>query len=342
MSRPYREIVANENGMALLITIMVISLLVVVTLKINSITRGEWIASANYKDKIELSAIVLSGINMAEAVLEKDLEDNEYDSPFDSWALLSEEKFPALFMRGTLSLDIEDLSAKFQINSLVNKAPDPQNSEEPVANKSIDLFKRLLLSGPFQIEEESRAIEIVDAIIDWIDADDRESDYGAEDSYYQSLVSPYDCKNAPIEFVEELLLIKGITTKLLYGSGDRKGLSHYITAHGNDGKINVNSADALILEALDPDMSKELAEGMVEFRALDENKDQLAAPDWYLKVSSWPGDIVLDQKLITTTSSYFKIKATGTNGTLTKKMNAIVHRDGKAEGIITLLARKVE
>ncbi len=342
MWRMYRKLLSNEDGLALLLTIMTVSLLIVITLKINNIAREELIAATNYKDSVELSAIVYSGINIAQAMLEKDGQDNVYDSGYDSWARLSQEGFSSMFSRGTLNLDIEDLSGKFQINSLVSKAPDPENQEEPVADRSKEVFIRLLLLGPFQIEEESLAIEIADAVIDWIDSDDRESDFGAENNYYQSLEPAYDCKNAPIEFVEELLLVKGITREILFGASGNGGLSNYITAYGNNGKLNINSSDSLVLVALDSNMTQELAESMIEFRTQEENRPKLANSSWYSNISTWPGDVIFDQRLVTTMSSYFKIVAKGTIGMLTKKTHAVVQRNIESEEMISLLSRKVE
>ncbi len=39
------------------------------------------------------------------------------------------------------------------------------------------------------------------------------------DSYYNSLPSPYQCKAAPFESVEELLMVRGFTRQILYGDG---------------------------------------------------------------------------------------------------------------------------
>lgn len=41
---------------------------------------------------------------------------------------------------------------------------------------------------------------------------------GASDSYYQGLPNPYNCKHAPFETVEELMLIKDVDGALMYGS----------------------------------------------------------------------------------------------------------------------------
>jgi len=61
--------------------------------------------------------------------------------------------------------------------------------------------------------------DVAAAIVDWRDADSTISPGGAESEYYGSLPDPYNCKNAPFESVEELLLVRGVTRDLLYGNG---------------------------------------------------------------------------------------------------------------------------
>ena len=60
--------------------------------------------------------------------------------------------------------------------------------------------------------------DVADSIVDWRDADDNVTDQGAETQYYESLPEPYRAKNAPFETVEELLLVKNVTTDLLFGA----------------------------------------------------------------------------------------------------------------------------
>jgi type II secretory pathway component PulK len=59
--------------------------------------------------------------------------------------------------------------------------------------------------------------EISDAILDWLDADDTTRDNGAESDYYGSLTPPYAARNGPIQSIDELLLVRGVTPQLLYG-----------------------------------------------------------------------------------------------------------------------------
>src|SRR5262245_11135148 len=65
--------------------------------------------------------------------------------------------------------------------------------------------------------------ELAAAIADWRDADSEVSTGGAEDDYYLALPDPYRCKNSTLETVEESLMIRGMTTDLLFGL-DLRGL----------------------------------------------------------------------------------------------------------------------
>lgn len=59
--------------------------------------------------------------------------------------------------------------------------------------------------------------DIADAILDWMDADDEARENGCEESYYSRLNPPYAPKNGPLDTIEELLLVRGVTPQLLFG-----------------------------------------------------------------------------------------------------------------------------
>ncbi len=56
-----------------------------------------------------------------------------------------------------------------------------------------------------------------DSIIDWRDADSTPQPNGAESEFYEQLAEPYDAKNASFETVEELMLVNGWDSSLLFG-----------------------------------------------------------------------------------------------------------------------------
>jgi len=58
--------------------------------------------------------------------------------------------------------------------------------------------------------------ETAASILDWRDSDSDLTAGGAESEYYLLLPDPYECKNGPLETIEELLLVKLASRKLLF------------------------------------------------------------------------------------------------------------------------------
>ncbi len=326
--------------MALLITIMTMSVLIAVTVIFHKKSWHSFLVANNYKVTSELKAMNISGVNIGMEILRQHGEKQKYDTLLDGWSLLDKEDFGSLFTGGDFKLEIVDLSGRLQVNSLAKKVQNSGKQEAQGKNEMEGVLLRLMLSGDFAIEEESEAKAIVDALIDWIDEDDKESDSGAESSYYQTLKKPYECRNGPVRYIEELLLVKGITPELLFGTKKKKGLAEILTVHGIDGKININTADAGLVKSLDVSITDELVEKFHSFRTARENVARLVKPDWYLNTGFWPGDIVLDEKLLTTGSTFFMIRAVATRDQLSSRITAVVHRTDKKT--VELLSKKVE
>ena len=77
---------------------------------------------------------------------------------------------------------------------------------------------------------------VAGAILDWRDGDSDVSEYGgAEDETYQRLQRPYRCKNGRFESVEELRLVQGMTTEILYG--EDANLNGVLDPNENDGDL---------------------------------------------------------------------------------------------------------
>ena len=84
--------------------------------------------------------------------------------------------------------------------------------------------------------------EIADAILDWIDDSSYEPrEYGAKDEYYTMLDPPYYCRNGMIDSLDELLNVRGVTAKLLYGNDwNRNGTIDY----GEPGEYEMEEYEA--------------------------------------------------------------------------------------------------
>lgn len=113
------------------------------------------------------------------------------------------------------------------------------------------------------------APEIIAAILDWRDGDNEARELGAENDYYNTLTPPYNCKNGRFDTVEELLLVKGITSAILWGEDtNRNGIldpneddgdASFPDYDNGDGKLNVGIAPYLTLYAREVDTANDNA-----------------------------------------------------------------------------------
>lgn len=329
----------DNRGMALLITIMVVSLLVGVTLQFARNVRQGFFASATQFEGQQLKAIARSGVAIGVALLEADLKENSVDTFHDSWAHTAPENLAGIFDLGTVALTVEDLSGRLQINSLV-PPPGGDGGGETKVSEIKGILNQLLISGIVGEIGDEQAREIVDSLIDWLDPDDEESEFGAESGYYRSLATPHGCRNGPVRDIDELLQVKGVTPRLLYGEGERPGLVDLVTVYGSSGQLNLNTMPRLLMPALHPLMTEELAEMLDTFRQAEENAELLADPGWYRNVPGFPGDIDLPADLLSAKSFYFRLKSEGRLGERVRRVAAIVER--KKEGPVEIMEIRME
>ncbi len=101
---------------------------------------------------------------------------------------------------------------------------------------------------------QDRWPELIDCFNDWVDRDDAHRLNGAEsdDSFYRE--RGYEVKNAPVDLVDELLLIKGFDARILYGGpADEEdaepmpGIAQWLTAWEAGNQVNLNTATPEVL-----------------------------------------------------------------------------------------------
>ncbi len=328
----------NNRGVALILVLMIIAIIVVVTLDFNSDMRTDFTAAANVRDGITLRYVAKSGFNCALAVLAKDAEENKYDTLQEDWANIALMSAGASNLEGfegiRLAVNISDCSGKIQINSLIDNNGQAVQIQE-------DLLRRFLSLPEFDLDPDT-VTAMVDSIKDWIDKDDGTTGLeGAEDSYYQSQDPPYACNNGSVRTIASLRKVRGFKD-IEQKTFDK--IVERLTPYGDNGKININTADRLILESLAEGIDSDLAGEMDKYRREEEN--DLSDSSWYKKVPGM-GDIMIYSDLITIESTIFEVSgkagiAVGEGKvSLTKHVAGFVERvekDGK-KGIDVLLWR---
>ena len=336
------QTIDNNRGMALLLVISVTTILVAAALEYNRRARFMVVTSAAAKDSLTLSQMATSGVHAAMALLAKDKAESKVDSLQEDWA--NPDKINALldeipFENGKLSLLITDEMGRIQINALVTfpNSRNFNNSQRMLLERYLNYFK----DAGEETAEDSQPPAIINSLKDWLDSGDDDATTGlsgAESPYYQDLSPPYGCRNGPILDIHDLLLVKGITPELFYGSTEKPGIADALTVYGMTpgagtsftypGKININTAELPVLVALLPSENVDLAQAVYEMRqqaASDKDAPDMSDPMWYKNIAGFSG-MDLDTNLITNASDIFRIVSEAQVNNMTWVVSAVVQR----------------
>lgn len=163
----------------------------------------------------------------------------QVDSRWSSWAQPGAfEPLNDAVMRTTIT----DEFGKINLNALVVNDNGTRVIREQIRLGLQELFRLRAEAASAEVDPEA----LVESIIDWIDEDDEAEQNGAESDFYLASENPYNAKNGPMDSLDELLLVKGMTPELFFGA---KGLetpqlplTEYLTVHGDWlGRINPNT-----------------------------------------------------------------------------------------------------
>jgi len=225
----------NSEGMALVLTLMILTLITAMVVEFAYGVYTSTSALYNWRDSQRLSFVAKSGVVMAVNTIS--------GAPYSELYRYLGREIPVPGIpegfNGSFVIRAEDENSRFNLNSLRNA-------------DSMKEFKRLLAN--LGLDEL-----IAERVADWIDPD---SDPWLRDSEEGT-------KNAFMDSVDELLLIKGIDRQT-YGK-----LSPYVTVYGfvgmEDRRININTAAIPVIMSLNENgmITREMAERLVRSRELE-------------------------------------------------------------------------
>lgn len=240
--------------MALILALLFMVLLSVVVVEFMYEAQVEASFAENQGGELEAYIAAKSAVARGIELLAADLldpmlngETQMYDSELDGW--YQGQSFEPLnegFMRASIS----DEYGKINLNALMDASEGRQPVERDELVAALREFFAMRDAG-----EGSSPDTIVDSILDWVDYADSDEEHpdGAETDYYSGLENPYVCKNGPMDSIEELLLIKGITPKVYFGDAEKEQLplSEYLTVQGDwQGRVNINTARPEVIAAI--------------------------------------------------------------------------------------------
>ncbi len=237
----------NRSGIIILATLWIMAILAVFALGIGYRSSLEVRLAGYQVDKIKTLYLAKAAIQEIKEYMSIDSNNDtkDYDSLYRCGIYLSSGQTPeALFKNKSIG----DGSYTLKYKSGLDENNQPvwryglSDEERKININKAGSNTLKILFGLLGIEPGS-AESIAASIIDWRDADSNLTANGAENDYYQSLNPAYNCKNADFEILEELLLVKGVTSPIF------NKIKDYLTVYG-DGKVNINTASPVVLQTL--------------------------------------------------------------------------------------------
>ncbi len=215
----------NQDGMALLLVLVVIALLSALLAEFSFSTLVDLRATETFRDRTRSYYLARGGIEAARMILQEDK--NAFDHPSEFWGDPM-GNIPA--GEGDVSLTISDLSGRFNLNGVAD------NRGNPLAgyHRFVALCEEVLDVDRVQGEQ------LADALVHWFNAD--RTQVTPDDGYYNEQQPPYNRKGAKLDTVDELHLLRGFDSNIV------QMLQPYLRVSGEQ-QINVNTAPAEVLYA---------------------------------------------------------------------------------------------
>lgn len=312
----------SKSGVALIVVMWV---LVIVSLIVSSFAfemQMEAKIISVQRSRFQADQLALAGIELAKAMLlheEDAFADEEliHEDPLLAAAVKIVDGIPVTIEEelgnGTIRVKIDFEKGRRNISKLTNE-------------QWTELF---IQTGVPSSEHD----ELLGCLKDWEDEGDLHELNGAEkdDSFYRE--KGYEPKNAPIDTIDELMLIKGWTKEIVYGTDPKdledtdepmSGVARHLTTWG-DGKVNPNSASREVLSSLYID--EFLIEEILEAR-LGLDGEAGTADDGITQKDL--AALGLDSSLFSVKPEYVTVEAEGKVGEVTSQIFAVFKLGGEA------------
>lgn len=320
----------RRNGFVLVLVLTLILLLSGLLFAFNLRTQRTLDVAQTFQESEQARNCAQAGLGIAMAAI-RDVNDLEMDPRLEGLRT-GEETFS--IGDGACRVKITDESGRLNVNTLKDKDGNLNRAQIDRLLKIIDLVNRRSES------HERIGYGMAAALIDWIDRDD-ETTYlpfvtvdgqGAESSYYQGLAPPYRCKNEPMDTIEELCWVKGMTQEAFMAMRD------LLTTVG-DGRININAAPKLVIQSLAEQMDSALAQMIVRQR----ERKPFTHVDELRSVPGMTDNIYLaikDSITVDPTERIYRVSSQGSVQNRTYRIEAVMLRNTKTENVDIVLCRE--
>ncbi|MEX0623582.1 type II secretion system minor pseudopilin GspK [Saccharospirillum sp.] len=294
-----------ERGFALIQVLLVFAMLAIIVARLQYEQRIQIERTYQSLFLSQAQAYIDSAEDIARVGLVLDVKDNETDHLGELWNQPA-VSFPV--DQGVISLEMNDLQGRFNLNALHPAAANPEGAETGL--------KRLLLT--LGLEES-----IADELSDWFDQDS-----GAEFNYGDQ-EPPYTPSFQPMADSSELLLLKSVDREAL------ATLQPYVAVLPPKTELNINTAPAEVLMTIAPFLSESDVDTFVQEREEEPYEsvdDLLNQAVFQVEENEQPVPLLNDQ--LTVRSDWFTLYAEVTLDGRTLTQSSHILRDDEAARIV--------
>lgn len=320
----------HQQGVALIVVMLIVALVTILATQMSGRLQLNVARTINLKANNQAYWYALGAEQFAQSSLSqlRSLSGDNINLS-QPWA----QPFEYPIEGGVIKAELSDMQSCFNLNSIIYQAPDEdeqpkeeesaQNTEQQPEQNEVKVnlnessnsdaytpiqraFHRLISN---YIDDSLVTDTIRDSLIDWIDSDTTQQNYGAEDPYYESLSFPYLAANNNLSHVSEFRLINGVEEALI--QNDLTPLQRVICVlPENQLTINVNTLTeqtAVVLSSLLGD-DENTGLDIIDARPEEGFKDKesfLSLPE-----VSVLGLSTAQQQWFDVTSKYFKLNTT--------------------------------
>lgn len=301
--------------MVLLLVLVVVALLSALLSEFAFSTLVDMRLTETFRDRTRAYYLAKGGVTVGQMLLKEDRNSYDAYAPEELWSI-GVSGYPV--GDGWITVEIEDLGGKLNINSLVDALGVNINTV------SKERFYRF-----FANLGETDPEGLTAALIDWIDQDSDpyvdpvSGASGAEADFYQGLNPPVTIADRPMRSLDELALIRGFTPELI------RRIEPHVTIYGNMepqeiNKVNVNTASLDVLQVLseNPVITLSAAEQIVERRL----ETPFKRDGELIELNSISGLETLTRTHLTVTGQYFRVRATAEINDGVRRIEAIVNK----------------
>ncbi|MFH1996089.1 MAG: general secretion pathway protein GspK [Candidatus Omnitrophota bacterium] len=243
-----------KRGSILIITLWSLGMLTVFSVYLGFAVRQKMVMMDRLDTEQQLRNIAESGARKAITQLRREDTTPDFDALNEAWSENDSEFKEIPVGDGAFSVSYE-----YQQNGerAVRYGLADEERKINLNTAETDVIARILEIAAGLPLESAKSLAF--CIIDWKDEDTafQHPNYGAEDSDYRFMNPPYESKDSRFEMVEELLLVKGMTTEIY------ERVRPYVTVY-TEGPVNINTAPQAVLAALG--MSEPLTKMIIAYR----------------------------------------------------------------------------